>query len=238
MIVSIHQPSYWPWLGLLDKIAKSDVFVILDDVRINKRSYQKRNIFWCNNKKKYLILKAKFSDNSIINEIKLLKQDEPINHLRILKQWYKDSLYFNEIINYIKKSSLFKQTYEYLVDVLIDTIKISCDILKIDTITIKSSEIDYKGKKSDMNLSICKKMGANIYLSGKGALDYMKEDDFKSFTKENIKIKFQNFEYPIYQQYNNCDFISGLAGLDILFWNGISKSRKIFWDNVYEDKTP
>lgn len=236
MIVSIHQPSYWPWLGLLDKIAKSDVFVILDDVQINKRSYQKRNIFWCN-KKKYLILKARFSDNSIINEIKLLKQDEPMNHLRILKQWYKDSLYFNETINYIKKSNSFKQTYEYLVDVLIDTIKISCDILKIDTIMIKSSEIDYKGKKSDLNLSICKKTGANIYLSGKGALDYIKEDDFKNFTKENIKIKFQNFEHPIYQQYNNCDFISGLAGLDILFWNGISKSRKIFWDNVYEDKT-
>ena len=45
MIVSIHQPSYFPWLGLLDKIEKSDTFVLLDNVQFNDNAFQSRNIF-------------------------------------------------------------------------------------------------------------------------------------------------------------------------------------------------
>jgi hypothetical protein len=31
MIVAIHQPSYLPWLGYLDRMARADVFVVLKD---------------------------------------------------------------------------------------------------------------------------------------------------------------------------------------------------------------
>ncbi len=45
MMVSIHQPSYFPWLGLLDKIEKSNAFIILDTVQFNDNAFQSRNIF-------------------------------------------------------------------------------------------------------------------------------------------------------------------------------------------------
>ena len=34
MIVSIHQPNYLPWMGLIHKILESDIFVVLDDVQL------------------------------------------------------------------------------------------------------------------------------------------------------------------------------------------------------------
>ena len=43
MIVAIHQPNYIPWLGFFYKIAKSDIFIFLDDVQYTKNSFINRN---------------------------------------------------------------------------------------------------------------------------------------------------------------------------------------------------
>ena len=43
MILSAHQVHYLPWLGYLDKIDRSDIFVLLDDVQYEKREWQNRN---------------------------------------------------------------------------------------------------------------------------------------------------------------------------------------------------
>ena len=45
MIVSIHQPSYFPWLGWLHKVNNSDVFIMMDEVQLSDSAYQHRNIF-------------------------------------------------------------------------------------------------------------------------------------------------------------------------------------------------
>ena len=44
MKVSIHQPNYIPWLGFFDKINRSDIFVILDDVQYPGNKITSRNI--------------------------------------------------------------------------------------------------------------------------------------------------------------------------------------------------
>jgi len=43
MIVSIHQPEHFPYLGFFQKMQKSDLFIILDDVKFKKNNFQNRN---------------------------------------------------------------------------------------------------------------------------------------------------------------------------------------------------
>src|SRR5262245_12377367 len=60
MRVSIHQPSYWPWLGQLAKIAKSDRYVFLDSVDAARDDFQYRNLFFCNGQAKFLTLPVNY----------------------------------------------------------------------------------------------------------------------------------------------------------------------------------
>src|SRR2546426_8736365 len=43
MRIAIHQPQYLPWLGYLDKLDRTDVFVLLDTVQFKKNEWQNRN---------------------------------------------------------------------------------------------------------------------------------------------------------------------------------------------------
>ena len=44
-VVAMHQPHYFPWLGYLDKMVKTDEFVVLDEVQFTDGSPMHRNRF-------------------------------------------------------------------------------------------------------------------------------------------------------------------------------------------------
>ena len=41
--IAVMQPTYLPYLGYFDLIAQADVFVFLDDVQFERKSWQQRN---------------------------------------------------------------------------------------------------------------------------------------------------------------------------------------------------
>ena len=49
MLVAIHQPLYFPWLGYLDRMARSDLFVVLDHVQFERRALWPKGALdiWC-----------------------------------------------------------------------------------------------------------------------------------------------------------------------------------------------
>ena len=42
MLVAIHQPHYLPWLGYLQRMARADLFIVLDHVQFERGNYQNR----------------------------------------------------------------------------------------------------------------------------------------------------------------------------------------------------
>lgn len=108
MKVAIHQPHYLPWLGYLDKMAKPDTCIVLDDVQLTDQSPMLRN--------RLLLLggEASFLSVSVqkhgyrekcTREIELSDWTEVRRkHLKFLDLNYKKTQYFDEIMPFVEES--------------------------------------------------------------------------------------------------------------------------------------
>lgn len=231
MKITIHQPSYWPWLGLLDKIAKVEKYVVMDDVAADKSSFQYRNQFFCDGKSVILTLPVDYKLGKKINELHFKNGTWKMDHLNKLKNYYRKAPYFKEIFPRVE-ALYFSYSEMDVFPFLLKTMKFAFDMLDVDVDIIKSSGLDATGKKGDLVLSICKAANAGVYLSGQGARNYLTEEQISQFEKSRIKLEWHCFEHPVYPQNPRMKFISGLASLDLFFWNGKEESIRIFSENL------
>ncbi len=225
----IHQPSYWPWLGLLDKIAKTKDFILLDNVQVSKGTYQYRNQFYCNGKAKFLTIPTKIHLGDTFCDLKFSDGANIIEHLFKLDQYYKHAPFYKEVIELV--TPIYYQHYESPLGLLIATVQKSMELFGIDTHIYLSSSYKVQGRKGDLVLALCVAHGAKSYLAGRGSFDYMQEYLYK-FQSAGISVFWHNFIHPVYTQLPNYKFLSGLSCLDMLFFMGVQKAKEIFWDNV------
>jgi hypothetical protein len=79
--------------------------------------------------------------------------------------------------------------------------------------TIISSELTLREEPTDRLIDICKALGADTYLAGRGGAGYM---DMARFEKNGLKVIMQEFKHPVYSQLFG-DFQSHLSIVDLLF---------------------
>ena len=228
MKVGIHQPHYFPWLGYLDKMAKVDVFVLLDEVQIEKGSNMYRNkLCTWDGQEKYITvaydkkgcLDIPYSEIKVDNEVNW--QERQIN---FICNNYKKSPYFNEINYHI--GPLLRKKYTNLCEVTVDSVMLEKKLFDIKTKIVLQSELSYDRTLSsnELLIDLIKTVGGNYYLSGNGARKYM---NVALFEQEGIHVEYQSFSYPVYSQPHS--FVSNLSALDLLFNCGIDNARDLFW---------
>lgn len=214
--VTIHQLNYLPWLGLFDKINKSDTFVMLDDVQYAKNEMMNRNKIRTSNGWCYLTIpiEKKYYRKPFIN-VKLPKDNIwKKKHWRSIEINYAKALFFSSYSDFFKK--LYQKKHETLLELNHEIIMHIIRELKIDIEIVKSSDLKYNRslKKTDLLLDILSVVNADCYLSGVGGRDYLEISKFKK-----IKLEFQNFKHPTYQQVYK-GFIPNLSAIDFLFNTG------------------
>lgn len=232
MNIAMHQPHYFPWLGYFDKIAKVDTFVILDCVQLEKGSQMIRNrVLSDTGEIKYITISAD-TKNFLGREYRdiLIKNPEEwkTKQINVLKNYYRRANYREEGLKLFM--NFLENDYPTLCEWTCESIKLGCKILDINTNIIYQSDIKYKdeGKKSDLVLSICKALGGDCYFSGRGgSIAYL---DREKFIESKIKIVFQDFEHPVYNQCDYENFVPGLSILDIIFNCGIAGTKELFWE--------
>lgn len=228
-IVSVHQPNFIPWMGLFDKIVKSDVFVVLDEVQIPRgKSPANRNFVKTANGKTVLTVPLSHPKGSqkmsSYHEVNIAEPRWHIKALRTIEHAYSKAPYFEDIFPLLAKGflseSFFEMNYSFLRDVV--------NGLGLDTHIVLLSDLPLAGdqKNNEMIISICKELDADTYLSGQGARSY---NDPDSYGKNRIDLIYQEFEHPKYEQING-EFIANLSIVDALFNIGFESTAKLLTD--------
>lgn len=201
------------------------------------KSWLTRNRILLNGNPLWLTLPILRSANQKINEVKINREvNYKTKHLGTIKQAYARAEYFKEIFAFVE--NLYAEDYENASSFSLQIIKAICVKLKIDTEFIGVSEIISDDELSRLSgnsliLEICKKGGANDYLSGVGCLDFIQPDKFKEV---GISFKFQKLLHLEYRQQIATVFQPNMSVLDILFNLGFEQSADIIGRGFFFDE--
>jgi len=232
-IVAIHQPNFLPWLGFFHKMVISNTFLILDNVQIQKTggSYSNRVQFLVGGEAQWVTVPIvrNYHGTRAINEIEI-NYKEPWREklLKTIQTNYGRTPHFEEIFFLLRNllASDIKNLSEF-------NIKGITDIQKglnlgVKTTVIASSVLT-KTSSTELLIELTKACGGTIYLSGGGADSYQ---DKGLFDKEGIKLQFQNFKHPTYEQ-KKLPFIPGLSIVDALMHLGWQNTRLLLEGRIY-----
>lgn len=220
MRVSIHQPAYLPWMGYIDKIARSDVFIYLDTVQFQKGSFQNRNKILSANGPQWLTVpvetKGKLFDVPLKDLPIATSQNWQRKHAASLTQAYRKTPEFARV--WADLEPYYTEPWDRLSDLCHAMLEM---VLRhtgpFDTKIVKASDIAaVDSRKSDLVLALCRAVGADTYLSGSLGRDYL---DLDSFAAAGIAVEFQDYRPLPYRQAQapGADFVPYMGAVDLLF---------------------
>jgi hypothetical protein len=218
MILTGHQPNYLPYIGFFHKIAASDAFVVVDHVQFVKRGpfgWMHRNRIRTPEGWMWLtvpvLTKGKF--HQAISET-VINNQEPWTrkHWRSLETHYRHAPFFKQYSGFFEET--YAREWELLAELNTAIIRGVLDMLGIRVPMTLSSTMAVTRRSTELVCELCRKTGADSYLSGIHGRDYLKEG---AFADCGVKLLYQDFRHPVYRQARAGAFVANLSIVDLLF---------------------
>jgi hypothetical protein len=222
VVIVGHQPEYLPYLGFFCKMALGDRLVLVDFIQFQKKGFQNRNYIRTRSGKLLLTVpvlsKGRF--NQKINEVRI-SNDGPWarKHWKTILANYHTCPYFKDYAGFFEE--LYSRTWDRLVDLNTTAILYLMKCFGIEKDILFGSDYLITGHKTDMLVDLCRKLGADTYVSGWGARAYV---DAGRFRHHNIRHRFLKFAHPVYSQRYQ-PFVPGVSAIDLLFNHGPEARR-------------
>lgn len=230
MILTAHQPTYLPWLGLFHKIAISDLFVSYNQVQYQVDNWNNRNKIQTRVGVKWLTVPVLHKNhlNTTINSIRI-DNAAPWRrkHWKTIQHAYGKAPYFKNYADFFEH--IYSKEWIYLSELNEEMLKGLLYILRIRVPILSAKDYNFQGEKSDRVLDMCKQLNAREFIFGALGKEYAKVDDFQ---KAGIKISFQNYSHPSYTQPGGGNFTSHLSIIDLLFNCGENSYDIIMEGNI------
>ncbi|MEM6909584.1 MAG: WbqC family protein [Pseudomonadota bacterium] len=230
MIAAIMQPTYLPWIGYFDLIDTADQFVFLDDAQVLKRSWGVRNRVIGQNGETFLTVPlsghSQTDDCTFINTSIDPGHKWRKTHLATIRHSYGKAPHFAEVFADLEAVlSADNTTIGALNEAFI---KATAERIGIQTPFLQSSKLDgIDGRKDHRLLSICRKIGAQTYLSAQGSAAYIEQtNEGGAFAQSGVELRYHNFAHPVYSQTAD-GFVSHLSIVDLLMNCGYASALEI-----------
>jgi hypothetical protein len=197
--VAIVQSNYIPWKGYFDLINFVDEFILFDDVQYTRRDWRNRNRIKTPNGPVWLTIPVQVK-GKYLQKIRETVTSSPLwstRHWKTIVQNYSRAPYFEEYRDFFE--NLYQQSDEKYLSLINERfIRAICRALGIETTISRSSDYEVIVGKSERLVHLCKQTGADGYVSGPIAKNYL---DKKLFAREHIEVTFMDYSgYPEYHQ--------------------------------------
>ncbi|HRG96323.1 MAG TPA: WbqC family protein [Polyangiaceae bacterium] len=234
-VVAIHQPDFLPWLGFFVKIAKSDVFVVLDHTENNPRRafLCKRVSFQLPGSVGFLGLVLEHPADGRVSvplaEMRLAAEMDRnlVKMERSVEQAYKRAPFFDEVFPLVaeflrsEEPRLVQRNMMFIDQVL--------ERLAIRPERVYSSTLTSTARAGELVAELCVLTGGDVYLSGEGGRDYQSPASFES---RGIRLAYNHFKPREYPRFQGGAFVPGLSVVDALMNLGFAGTAALVAEEV------
>ena len=188
-VVAIMQPTFLPWLGYFDLIDRVDAFVVLDDVELSKQSFQTRNrVQGVLPEPRWLSIRHERKANStgLIRDVGLVSGSQQFESFAgILRNAYPKSPNLETFLTHLAGALTESRTVGELNTRLIRHFMAE---LGISTPILMSSSFTKSPDRSQRLADIVQELGARLYVTVPGAVDYIHQDGLQELLSCDIAI--------------------------------------------------
>jgi hypothetical protein len=231
MLVAIHQPNFFPWLGYFDKIRRADVFIFLDEVDY-PRSGSGGMGSWLNRVR----VRVQDQPRWLTVPVRRMPLGSPVSAARIdesqpwrrrvlgtLEANYRRAPHYEAALSLIRP--LVDSAEPSLAQFNMQAIGVMATHLGLRARFLRQSELgtselghppsDEPSRGTRLLIELVKAVGGKAYLAGGGAAGYQQDD---LFAQAGVELVPQNYQPTPYAAADT--FLPGLSVIDYLMHDG------------------
>ncbi|HWA36355.1 MAG TPA: WbqC family protein [Burkholderiales bacterium] len=231
MIVAMHPPQLLPWLGVLDRMARADLFVVVDHVPFERVAGRQVGVPSCH-RARYLLdgvprwltvpllhrspherVADREVDHGASAVNRLARADWGRAGFESLQHAYRDAGFFPQHAAPVR--ALLEARWTRFADLALASMELLREAFAVRTPMIRSSELGVRGGADELVLEVCRAAGARTYLAGSGGSRF--GADAGVLERAGIRVERRAFHHPVHVQCGNAPFVPGLSAIDALF---------------------
>lgn len=223
MRIAIVQSNYIPWKGYFDLIRSVDEFVLFDDVQYTRRDWRNRNriktpqgLTWLS-----IPVQTKGEYLALIKDIEVSDTSWGERHWKTIAASYGKAPHFRWFAD--RFEPLYRDTREPRLSLINRRwLEAACQAMEIPTRLTWSMDYVVAAGKTERLVSICQQAGADIYISGPSARDYIDDAVFRA---GGVRLEYFDYAgYPEYPQLHG-PFEHAVSVVDLLCQTGPDAPR-------------